>query len=388
MQQELEDLAGTDVDASAVHRVAQSRAVVVAFKPPWGRQLKHNNNFDLLRLLAACQVVAMHASEWLKLPFSHSVSSFLPLFPGVPIFFVISGFLIPASFNSSRSVTHYFSKRALRIFPGMWANLALILTMMIFAAVIVNYKHLIAWIGIVAGTGSTTLASTFIYAPFAWNSTLPFFPGGVLWTITIELGFYLLAPLLFATRGWLLWVVVITAGVASYACEWWQQTWLQSGFVKFVLVAPYLWIFLLGSVAFLTWDRIRRVFEGRAVVWFVVYVSYSYFVDQIPDYQNLTVANTVQIVLLACVVLSAAHTAPSMAKALRGNDISYGVYLYHMPVVLTLMALHSGSTVTLWLAVYTLTIAVAACSWLFVERPALALKSRDSAAILSRQAAS
>ena len=52
------------------------------------------NNFDLLRLLAATEVIFDHYYQHLKLPISHTALKILYLFPGVPVFFVISGYLI------------------------------------------------------------------------------------------------------------------------------------------------------------------------------------------------------------------------------------------------------------------------------------------------------
>ena len=66
----------------------------------------HQNNFDIIRLIAALQVAIVHGVEHLglRLPF-HDVSfEILKAFPGVPIFFVISGFLISASYDRSRSL--------------------------------------------------------------------------------------------------------------------------------------------------------------------------------------------------------------------------------------------------------------------------------------------
>src|SRR5262245_45203803 len=95
-----------------------------------GEAMDHRNNFDLLRLFAACQVVSMHAGEWLQLPIPAALGHLLTLFPGVPIFFVISGFLVTASFVNSDSTAQYFAKRALRIYPAMWVNLCAIVAMM------------------------------------------------------------------------------------------------------------------------------------------------------------------------------------------------------------------------------------------------------------------
>lgn len=41
-------------------------------------------------------------------------------FPGVPIFFAISGFLISASWERSNSLRKYFKNRFLRIYPALW----------------------------------------------------------------------------------------------------------------------------------------------------------------------------------------------------------------------------------------------------------------------------
>jgi len=52
------------------------------------------NNFDLVRLLAALQVILVHGYGVEYLPWLNSA---IAMFPGVPMFFVISGFLVSAS---------------------------------------------------------------------------------------------------------------------------------------------------------------------------------------------------------------------------------------------------------------------------------------------------
>ena len=61
-----------------------------------GRTSVRQNNFDLIRLVAASQVVLFHGLEHLgPSGVTHSVlGEALSWFPGVPIFFVVSGFLI------------------------------------------------------------------------------------------------------------------------------------------------------------------------------------------------------------------------------------------------------------------------------------------------------
>ena len=75
---------------------------VVASKPSL-----RTNNFDLIRLCAATQVIILHAADHLRL-FQVSgtvgaIVSVIGFFPGVPTFFFISGFLISKSWESSAS---------------------------------------------------------------------------------------------------------------------------------------------------------------------------------------------------------------------------------------------------------------------------------------------
>ena len=83
------------------------------------------NNFDLLRLLAALQVAVVHGIGTVKPAgyVARLLAAGLDRFPGVPIFFVISGILISKSYERSDSLRDYLRNRCLRIFPGLWVCL-------------------------------------------------------------------------------------------------------------------------------------------------------------------------------------------------------------------------------------------------------------------------
>ena len=61
----------------------------------------NRNNFDLLRIFAATEVMLGHSFGHLQIAEPFGVSIFRN-FSGVPIFFVISGYLISASYERSR----------------------------------------------------------------------------------------------------------------------------------------------------------------------------------------------------------------------------------------------------------------------------------------------
>ena len=83
-----------------------------------------HNNFDLIRLLAAAQVVFVHAVGHTPVLESHppwlrGLLDVVVMFPGVAVFFVISGFLVPRSYERLRDRPGtYFMHRALRIYPA------------------------------------------------------------------------------------------------------------------------------------------------------------------------------------------------------------------------------------------------------------------------------
>ncbi|MBK8972421.1 MAG: acyltransferase family protein [Hahellaceae bacterium] len=78
------------------------------------------NNFDLIRLLAALQVTLIHGLEHLGIGMPFLLNQIIQSIPGVPIFFVISGYLISASFERRKSLANYYFNRFLRVYPGLW----------------------------------------------------------------------------------------------------------------------------------------------------------------------------------------------------------------------------------------------------------------------------
>jgi len=67
--------------------------------------------------------------------------------------------------------------------------------------------------------------------------------------------------------------------------------------------------------------------------------------------------------------VSLAYTLPDIAdRLLRRNDISYGVYIYHMLVVNILVSLHMVYRPVYLLVVLGASYALGYLSWVFIER--------------------
>ena len=147
------------------------------------------NNFDLIRIFAASQVMVQHSCLHLEVPIPFWLSV-IENFQGVPMFFVISGFLISSSYERNNNLKNYFTNRVLRIYPGLWACVLLtIITAAVFGGINFFNMHTPVWL--------VSQMTGVIYTPqflsgYGFGSY-----NGSLWTIPIELQFYIVLPVIY-----------------------------------------------------------------------------------------------------------------------------------------------------------------------------------------------
>lgn len=346
------------------------------------------NNFDLIRLFAAGQVVVNHVLHHLDLAdTTHSAfARVFNFFPGVPIFFFVSGFLISASYARSHArpgaKRHFYTNRALRIFPGLWVCFAVsVLSVWAAGYFTVNPPPLKTFGIWVAGQ----VTAVQFYNPGFLRDYGVGALNGSLWTITVELQFYLMVVPLMA----LLWtrrrafravVAVFVAINAAYAL-WLMPAHADALPVQLVSVTfvPWIAMFLAGLVAQHHWERIRGLFAGRFWLWLGIYAGLVALGIAIETATGLRISGNritpLHYIPLGGLVLAAAYSRPGTAHALlRENDISYGVYIYHMPVVNLWLWMGWGRDAAGFAATLGLVVLCASLSWLLIERPALRLK--------------
>jgi peptidoglycan/LPS O-acetylase OafA/YrhL len=357
---------------------------------------EQRNNFDLIRLLAALQVAFSHIFWWLQVPLPREVEGLLKCFPGVPVFFVVSGFLITRSYvNRQRGLLTYFGSRALRIYPALWLQYLLVIVLMActggFALATLVDPMFWKWLLSAMFLGSNFWANLVTnYGPFTWDGLYNGYPSDVLWTIPVELGFYLLVPLVFSktlARLRLTPLLIVLCFALSLAAAMKFGPMLRSdpssNLTGMLLSnpAPYFWMFLAGATVANYWQRLRFFFVGRASWWMLVFASINlaYYVKTgatTLDYRVPDPVIALRAMLLAGFVLAFAHSWPQLSTWMRGRDLSYGLYLFHMPLPLALYS--AGITGEAWMAWASLLFAfiLAAASWAWVESPCLGLRSR------------
>lgn len=343
------------------------------------------NNFDLIRLLAALQVAFLHVLHTLTPELSTTTpAQILEVFPGVPIFFFISGLLISRSYERTRTQGEYFRNRALRIFPAL--HVCVLLNILIIFATGYFQDIDASWTQIAV----LYLAKTTIFQFYNPEFMRHFGDGvlnGSLWTICVELQFYLLTPILYRlfrfstthqriSNTWLIGLIIVSIicnrALYSLHSEYWDNNYWKLARVSFL---PWIYMFLVG------------VFVQRNFGLFAKLLAHPYLLLSVPVYATYACAmrkyglqmdNSFSPALFFPLVFSIfilAYSAPKLAKKLlNGNDISYGIYIYHVPIMNMFIFYNVIGKLGYTLATLCIASALALASWMLIEKPSLRRK--------------
>jgi peptidoglycan/LPS O-acetylase OafA/YrhL len=385
--------------------VADSRLIQVP-----GERLGHIPAFDGFRGLFVLQVVAYHAA----------LTDFLR---GSPIvidwFFVASGFLITSLLldETNRSgdiaLRRFYTRRALRLFPAMYAMLAVFTVFMLVLHLVIPDQMAEAgawWLEPLA-------ASFYVYFLVA-----AFFPAtfgliGHTWSLTVEEQFYFVWPLVLrrtlrkATRradrnlivGCIVFIVLFIT----------LRVWLQDvvrfdgGEVEFVDAEGITWrgvvyriaavrpdMIVLGCLTAFAVRRIPRPVPPELLRWsarlgalsWVAYVGFICLGNRVPGFELFGgVAYQVALLTLPLMIVDLYFRPRSpMARLVSLSPLrwlgqrSYGIYLWHIPVLLPFLPAINDSFGVRRLALGTvaalLGIGAGLLSFRYVETPFLRIK--------------
>jgi peptidoglycan/LPS O-acetylase OafA/YrhL len=337
------------------------------------------NNFDLLRLLAALQVAEVHSIGILKPTgyFARLLGAGLDRLPGVPIFFVISGVLISKSYEHSDSLRDYLRNRCLRIFPGLWVCLVVSVAV-ILALGVGSFGRITAPDWLLWWTGQMSIFQGF---QAAFLEPLSTGLNGSLWTIPIELEFYIVLPVLYGIlrlRTRLGNMRLLAIAFASLAVQLLIVSSHRSvGQARAysllqVTLAPYLWMFLVGVSIQRNWSTVRGWLVGRAHWWGLGYLLLCVAARWLRVGTGGNNMSPVYLLPLAGLIVSLAMSAPQLSdRILRHHDFSYGLYLYHMLVINLLVGLAAPSGWASFAAAIIVSLGLAALAWTLIEKPYL-----------------
>lgn len=334
-----------------------------------------DNNFNLLRLLAAFAVLISHSFAMLAQPepFAASVGKNLGAM-AVDVFFVTSGFLVCASLMRSQNAFDYFRARAFRIFPALWVML--VFSVFILGAGLsrldfVSYLHE-AQIWRYFLKNAVLMGGVEFYLPGLFGQNhLTGIVNGSLWSMIYELSMYVLLLLTCFAYFYVVKYRPRTQAIIVALFVFLGAWFLSDRFylLDHLQLLRFVWFFFIGSVFY--WIRHRIPMSGKIIVCIIAAACIALSI-------NGHAFLFVYYLGLAYLLFYLAYVPAGKIRAFnRAGDYSYGVYLYAFPLQQALLASYSGWTVSmLAISAGVLTLMCAICSWHWIEQPALALRSR------------
>jgi peptidoglycan/LPS O-acetylase OafA/YrhL len=323
-------------------------------------------------------------------------------FLGVDIFFVLSGFLITSLLgeewqrNGRISLKQFYLRRALRLLPALLALLLASGATCFWAP---------SWHDVVARGQEMAVAACYVSNwPFLHKVPMPTL--GHTWSLSVEEQFYLLWPLLFsALLGWgvsrrRILGLVVTGVLAAAALRLVLYGSDPPGSPARLanMMRVYMGLdtradaLLVGCLVGLltTWNLLPRsprfvAGTGAAALACAAVLAYCVWHKRYEHshfYQGLFtgVALMVGVILVRLLVAPSRLVAWVLESApLVGiGRISYGLYLFHWPILRWLQTTRLGSEITplLGVLVIGLSLAAALLSYYVLERPCLRLKAR------------
>lgn len=339
---------------------------------------KQYNNFDLLRLFACLQVVVSHSFSFYNVIPKLEVLKYFNYFPGVIIFFGISGFLILKSSESS-SDKNFIKKRFLRIYPGLFVNFIITLIILsLFGYVYLN-KDLVYY-------SLAQLSICQFYVPQSIKSFALGHPNGALWTISIEIQFYILVYLLSSILNWnkksllfknsiTLFLIFSAIIINRYSNISFDQESLIFKLI-FNSVFYHFQFFGVGMLLWINFSKVERYLKSKFFIWFSILILFisllSIYKYQFSRHTFDYLSFLFEVVLIITLFSFAFSFKKLSYNILKNNDISYGVYIYHCLVLSTFIELNIDFKYIGYY--YPIAIVLGALSWYLVEKRILKFK--------------
>ncbi|MFC4123737.1 acyltransferase family protein [Nocardia rhizosphaerae] len=323
----------------------------------------------------------------------------------VAVFFALSGFLLwrphaaaARGLGTAPSARRYLRHRLLRIMPAYWAVVVFVLVLLPGAAQTANLR---VWV--------SNLLLLQVFVPLTLTEGLT-----QMWSLSVEMAFYLVLPLLAVTVMWLRgplarWRVPALGGLIVVSLTWnlWpvptpdaihSDNWLP-GYLPWFAAGMVLAELIYQGRAGMWWVRLC---SSQPLMWAVALLAFLVSATEFGGPAGLERAEPWQYAmkmllgmimgfgLLAPLVLRPADAAPhrwleSPTAATLGRW-SYGIFLWHL-VVLTMVfpvfsvLPFSGRFLYVLVLTVGLTMPLAAASFALIEEPARKLARRwDKAA--------
>ncbi|WP_353140040.1 acyltransferase family protein [Pseudopedobacter sp.] len=341
----------------------------------------YRNDLDLLRALAIIAVVGYH----LQIPY------FINGYVGVDIFFVLSGFLMTINIFSRLKVDRFnlfsfYQSRARRILPVYFSVLLTFLILLFFFFNIKLYEYSLS------AASSALFTSNFYYYLLSGY----FQPKSELnlllhtWSLSVEIQFYLICPpilillhkchtTVMKNIRWLLFILIFIG------CMWMLHGKDQA--LNFYMLPSRLWEFLAGGFIFALGGKYSPNFSERITHLIgVIFLSLIILlITGVIPLEKLSWPNsgTLLLVLLTCSFIFLYHNRnfPRFSLIRYLARRSYGIYLWHWPLIVLSKYLGTNPDNLHKLIVLSIGLILAELSYRLIEKKTVQWSGRKLLAI-------
>ncbi|MFN5418083.1 MAG: acyltransferase family protein [Flavobacteriia bacterium] len=346
-------------------------------------------NIAALRGFLALTVVLLHVPLMTKnigLPSFNDWPILQKGYNAVWVFFSLSGFLIINLLYKEKSkkgqvnVLQFYKRRILRIYPVYYFVL-------IFG--LIYYHYLLPFLGVKFETNYSILEALLWCVGFLPNVFFSLFdPGGilsVLWSIGIEEQFYLIiAPISRFIKSERFTLVLAIFTLVYFTCYF---------IPEFEFLRRYRFMFFYfsmgGLIAILNQQGKINVLIFSGILKWTLYLFFGvYFFTNLLDFSNEVLKHLVGLILFPLFILNISEEKQFIISSRIWNylgEISYGIYMYHMIALNSVIFLflklelssilpESFTILLLNLATILMTIVFAHISYFYVERRFINLK--------------
>ncbi|CAB4543149.1 unannotated protein [freshwater metagenome] len=310
-------------------------------------------------------------------------------FLGVDIFFVLSGFLITSLLlkerfnNQSGMLSRFYKRRALRLLPALYA----VLIVNFFVSRWENFPSDIQW---------RTTWHALLYLNnwnIVWNFGATQDDLGYLWSLGIEEQFYIVWPIVMIAIAALKIppkIAVSLTALLAVVVTWHRFDLWNNGvswLFLYVRTDARVDSLLIGASFAYVYRHYRvppKILNLLATSSFIGFIYIKYRFGSLPVHPFFFQGGfTVIAVLAGTIILAAAEGAWFANRILISRPltiigkVSYGLYLWHVPVFFVLgRHVTSGPKPLRILIGIVIASAVTSLSWYFVEKPFLNVKNR------------
>ena len=267
---------------------------------------------------------------------------------GVDLFFVLSGYFM-ALLSEKTTVLEFYRRRLYRLVPAYFATILITMLAVVLITLPIDANQPLnqLWFDIIG------LANIGIWLESSYFNNQYFRPLLHLWSLGVEIQFYLIAPLLLPflrKRQFLLLVILFGFLIISLVILTISQK------TSFFMMPTRLWEFLFG--AYIAWHPLKIISDLRKKI--LSYISFIFLLIVIFAYplqgsvSGIFVGHpgiaSIFVVISTGILISTSLKYIIFFESIIGKcfarigDYSYSIYLTHFPIIILLNYIPFGGT--------------------------------------------